>query len=87
MSQCYSGALTGVDRATLQVWLSEAQSALKTLAMGQREITVIVTGGGQHREVTFDRNQNSMAQLRAWIGELQRALGIGGRRRAIPVSF
>lgn len=87
MNRQYSGALTGIDRPTLQGWLRDAQSALNTLALGQREITVIVTGGGQHREVTFERNQNSMAQLRAWIGELQRALGIGGQRRAIPVSF
>jgi hypothetical protein len=87
MSQCYSGALAGVDRDTLQAWLTSAQSALNTLALGQKEITVIVTGGGQHREVTFERNPNSMAQLRAWIGELQRALGTGGRRRAIAVSF
>lgn len=87
MSSLSGGALAGVDRAILQCWLRDAQGALHSLAMGQREITVVVTGGGQHREVTFERNQNSMAQLRAWIGELQRALGIGGRRRAIPVSF
>lgn len=87
MTQCFSGALTGVDKTTLQLWLTNAQTALNTLALGQREITIIVTGGGQHREVTFERNPNSMSQLRAWIGELQRALGLGGRRHAIPVSF
>lgn len=82
------GELTGVDPATLQAWLTQAQSALNSLMLGQRVVTVEVTGGGQHRQVTYRNDPNSMAGLRAWIGELQRALGVRRRpRRAIGVSF
>lgn len=66
--------LAGVDDATLRQWLAEAQAALASLNTGRREVTVIVTGGGQHREVTFDKT--SQAQLINWIRMLQTQLGI-----------
>jgi hypothetical protein len=78
--------LTGIDAATKQVWLTQAQNALQNLNIGQRAVTVIVTGGGQHREVTFDKM--AIPQLRLWIAELQRSLGLNPRpRRAIAISF
>lgn len=81
--------LAGLDQATLQAWLAQAQAALNTLMQGQRVVTVTVTGGGQHREVTYRNDPNSLAMLNAWILQLQRQLRIPGRsrRRAIGVRF
>ena len=66
--------LAGVDTTALQGWLSDAQAALAALNTGQREITIIVTGGGQHREVTFQKTDT--AALANWIRTLQAQLGI-----------
>lgn len=78
--------LAGVDTATLQGWLADAQAALARFSTGAQEVTVIVTGGGQHREVTFAKTE--MATLTQWIKTLQAQLGIITRpRRAIGVSF
>lgn len=81
--------LAGLDPATLQTWLTQAQTALAALNSGQRVVTVTVTGGGQHREVTYRNDPNSLAMLNAWIIQLQGQLGIRGRsrRRAIGVRF
>jgi hypothetical protein len=81
-----AGLLAGVDTTTLQSWLTNAQAALARVSTGQQEETVIVTGGGQHREVTFSKT--NMGDLVRWIMMLQQALGTcGGRRRAFGVSF
>lgn len=78
--------LAGVDTATLQGWLADAQSALARLSTGAQEVTVIVTGGGQHREVTFAKPD--MGALTQWIRMLQAQLGIiHNGRRAIAVRF
>jgi hypothetical protein len=78
--------LIGIDVPTLQKWLSEAQAALHSFRVGQKEVTVEITGGGQHRSVTFDKT--NIAQLSIWISQLQRALGMRPRRRsALSVSF
>jgi hypothetical protein len=78
--------LAGLDAATLQTMLTNAQLALGKFATGQQEVTIIVTGGGQHREVTFARPD--MGALTQWIKLLQAQLGIITQpRRAIPVSF
>jgi hypothetical protein len=66
--------LAGVDNTTLQTWLSQAQAALNALVTGQQAVTVTVTGGGQHREVSF--NKTNQANLIAWINMLQAQLGI-----------
>jgi hypothetical protein len=66
--------LAGVATVTLQSWLSDAQAALAALNTGRREVTVIVTGGGQHREVTFQKTDQ--AALLNWIRMLQAQLGI-----------
>lgn len=68
--------LAGVDPALLRTWLTQAQSALMSLNTGQRVVTVQVTGGGQHREVTYRNDPNSLAQLQEWIRLLQAQLGI-----------
>jgi hypothetical protein len=68
--------LAGVDTATLHVWLADAQAALVAFSTGRREVTVIVTGGGQHREVTYRNDPNGFAQLQEWIRLLQAQLGI-----------
>lgn len=78
--------LAGVDSATLQGWLSDAQAALAKFNTGQKEVTIIVTGGGQHREVTFAKPD--MGALTQWIKLLQAQLGlIASPRRGIRVSF
>ena len=76
--------LLGVAPATLQAWLGQAQQALQSLSTGALTVTVGYAQGDGHRQVTYSRA--NMADLRAWIGELQAALGVG-RRRAIGVVF
>ena len=86
MSLPDQGSLAGIDEAMLRKMLADAQSALGKVMTGRLETIVMVTGGGQHREVTFSKT--NVAQLRVWIAELQRILGISVRpRRAIAVSF
>ena len=78
--------LAGVDTATLQGWLSDAQAALAKFSTGAQEVTIIVTGGGQHREVTFAKPD--MGSLSNWIRMLQAQLGLITRpRSAISVRF
>jgi hypothetical protein len=80
--------LAGVDNATLQGWLTDAQAALGKLMSGQQVVTVIVTGGGQHREVTYRNDRNQVALLNQWIRMLQAQLGIiCAPRRPINVTF
>lgn len=69
--------LAGVDAQTLQTWLSAAQTALMKLNMpGSTVVTVEVTGGGQHRAVTFRNDPNGLSQLQEWIRLLQAQLGV-----------
>jgi len=78
--------LTGVSTPTLQTWLTQAQAALQSLMMGQQAVTVTVTGGGQHREVSF--NKSNQPQLVLWIKTLQAQLGlIRQPRRPIWTRF
>lgn len=78
--------LAGLDTATLQKMLTEAQLALARFSTGAQEVSVVVTGGGQHREVTFAKTD--MGSLVQWIKLLQAQLGIiKTPRRAFPVSF
>lgn len=81
--------LAGLDPTLLQTWLTQAQTALAALNTGQRVVTVTVTGGGQHREVTYANDPNSLARLNAWIIQLQQQLNIPrrSRRRALGVRF
>lgn len=78
--------LTGVSTPVLQGWLADAQAAMARFSTGAQEVTVIVTGGGQHREVTFAKTD--LGTLTQWIRLLQAQLGLITRpRRAIGVSF
>lgn len=78
--------LAGIDPTTLQTWLLQAQTALQNLKVGGLPQTVTVTGGGQHREVTFTKA--SVGDLTQWILELQAALGMRRKaRRAFTFRF
>jgi hypothetical protein len=86
MSFCGSSALQGIDQATLQQMLADAQQALASVMTGKQVEIVQVTGAGQHRQVQY--NKTNMAGLRLWIGELQRALGVRvPRRSAMRITF
>ena len=73
--------LSGVDEATLQQWLREAQSALQALMTGRREVTIAYDG----KSVTY--STASQANLIMWIKQLQQQLGIAPRRRALRPYF
>lgn len=73
--------LAGVDQATLQQWLLDAQTAMQALMTGRREVTVAYDG----KSVTY--SNASKGDLQVWIMQLQRQLGIGGRRRALRPYF
>lgn len=85
MNSCGSSALQGLDQATLQKMLADAQQALANVMTGKQVEVVQVTGGGQHREVTY--NKVNVAGLYSWIAQLQLALGLRPRRSALAVSF
>ena len=81
-------ALLGVPVATVQIWLGLAQQALQDLMTGAKPSTVTYAQGDGSRSVTYTRA--NMADLRAWIMQLQQAANPGtniGRRRAIGVCF
>jgi hypothetical protein len=73
--QC--GPLAGIDQATLQQWLSDAQQSLALLMTGRR----LVSGSYNGKSVSY--SQSDVGTLMAWIQMLQYALGIGCKRRAI----
>ena len=77
-------ALSGVAPAKLQVWLGQAQLALQNLMTGAQAVTVSYAQGTGNRSVTYQRT--NVGDLRAWIGEIQAALGVR-TRRPIGVAF
>lgn len=79
------GPLGDIDTATLVVWLAQARQAKADLMTGGKPVSLEVTGGGQHRSVTFSKT--NLSDLNAWIMDIQRALGRGPRRSAIDVTF
>lgn len=76
----------GLDTQTLQAALASAQTALIALNSGQQAVTVEVTGGGQHRSVTYQRaNEAALVNL---IRQLQAQLGIiSSPRRGARIRF
>jgi hypothetical protein len=78
-------ALIGVDTATLQLWLGQAQAALQQIMIGGSPQTVTYGQGDGQKSVTYGRANEG--QLIAWISQLQQALGLFCGRRAIPVRF
>lgn len=73
--------LAGVAQPTLQQWLSDAQSAMAALMSGRRETSVSYDG----KSVTY--TMADRGDLAMWIMQLQRQLGVGGRRRALRPYF
>ncbi len=62
------------DQATLQTWLTEAETALHQLQTGASAASVTHKG----KAATF--RKTDVPTLRAYIAELKMRLGLGGRR-------
>ena len=78
--------LIGVPAPTLQAWLTQAQTALNQLRTGGMPVEVSYSqGDGGAKMVRY--TPAKIADLRAYINDLQRALGMLRARRAIPVRF
>lgn len=73
--------VSGQSRAVLLQWLNDAQAAMAALMTGRREVSVSYDG----KTVTYS-NANR-ADLQAWIGLLQRQLGLNRGRRALRPYF
>lgn len=68
--------LYGMTTAQLQAALTQAQTAYVALMSGQRTVSLSYSQGDGSKSVTYDRVEGGVAQLRMFINELQRALGI-----------
>ena len=73
--------LSGLDAATIQSWLTQAQNALQQLMTGGR----VVTASYSDKSVTY--TQAEIPALVQWVHLLQRALNIVPPRRAIRPYF
>lgn len=73
--------LAGVSRDTLQLWLTQAQTALMQINMGQKVVTV----GYDGKNVSYTKTD--LAKLENWIVQLQRQLGMRITRRALRPYF
>ena len=86
MSSKQPSVFTGVEQATLQQWLTAAQTALFQLMSGVQVATASYTQGDGAKSVTY--RQANIAQLNMLIMQLQQQLGITRRaRRASRVVF
>lgn len=79
------GIFVGLTREQLEQMLKDAQGAYAEMMMGKRGVSFSYTQGDGTRSVTY--NQVNISDLLALIYEIQAALGIGGRRRAIGFRF
>jgi len=77
--------LTGMTQAQLQAALTQAQTAYTALMTGSKGETFSYAQGEGSKSVTYTRA--NVANLTYFIAEIQRALGIRGRRRAIRFRF
>jgi hypothetical protein len=75
----------GVPQATLQLWLTQAQTALQALSMGQNPEAVSYTQGDGSKSVSYTKADIGMLTQR--IDTLAYVLGLGGRRRAMRPGF
>jgi hypothetical protein len=74
------------DQATLRARLDEAETALHQLTIGRRSKAFTHAAGDVSRRLEW--TEASIPQLRAYIADLRRQLGMTvGRRRAIGISF
>lgn len=69
------------DPATLTARLAEAEAALHTVVIGQSEAVISFDG----KSVTY--RSTNVAELRAYIADLQQQLGQGGGRRPRRLLF
>ncbi len=75
----------GMTPEQLRTALAGAQSALIDLQMGKSIVSLSYAQGDGSKSVT--RKMGSVAECTALIMQLQRALGIGGRRRMTGFVF
>ena len=68
--------LYGMTTAQLQSALTQAQNAYVALMTGARTVSISYSQGDGSKSVTYDRVEGGVAQIRMFINELQRALGI-----------
>lgn len=80
-----SGILAGMGRVQLQAMLTQAQAALIELQMGKKGVSFSYTQGDGTRSVSYQ--PTSIADVSALIMQIQRALGIGGRRRRVRFRY
>lgn len=80
-----AGWLAGVLPATLTAWRGEAQAALHALRTGAKVVKVSYAQGDGNRAVEYTPADEP--KLVAHIDDLNRALGIRSRRRAMAVGF
>ncbi len=80
-----TGAFAGLPPVILSQYLADALAALHKLDCGEKEAVVSYGEGSGQKSVTFTRTTEYA--LRNHIDELKRALGLMGRRSAIPVVF
>jgi len=73
--------LVGVSAATLQQWLTQAQTALQALMTGQRVVSA------SYGDKNIQYTQAEVPALVQWIHLLQRQLNIVRPRRAITPYF
>ena len=79
-----TGSFVGVDTATLNAWLQQAQTARHELVTGRRAQMVAYGQGDGTKTVTYTRS--NLADIDAYIASLMSALGLG-RRRPVYVRF
>lgn len=75
----------GMTQEQLRAALGSAQSALIELQTGKAYSTLSYTQGDGYKSVS--KRVTNVGELTALIAQLQRALGIGGRRRRIGFVF
>lgn len=73
------------DRATLQARLDEAEEALHQLTVGRRTKAFTHAAGDVSRNIAW--TEATAPQLREYIADLRRQIGMPTRRRAIGLSF
>lgn len=79
------GDFAGLPRATLQLYLSQATTALHGLLVTGQPTTVSYNSGDGQKSVTYSRTNET--SLRNHIRELKSVLRIGPGRRALRIGF
>lgn len=85
MTCATSGPFVGMTTQQLQAALGAAQQAYTELLTGRRGVTFSYDQGSGNKSVTYQAT--SPEQLSMFIAQLQRALGIGGRRRPLRMLY